>query len=54
MSNDCIDVLVFFNTPQNNLLHNLTRHGSETERPVVPWVILLVLSKADSLAFLSV
>jgi len=28
---------------QNELLHHLSRDGGETDRPIVPWVLLLAL-----------
>lgn len=42
VTNDCVVLQVFFNNSQNNL-HNFTRHWSETDRPVVSRVVLLVL-----------
>lgn len=41
---------VFFNTSQNNLTHNFTKHRSETLRPIICRVLLLALFETGTLA----
>lgn len=43
MANDCVVSRVFFSNPSRNLLHNLTSHRSETDRPVITSIFLLTL-----------
>jgi len=41
------DHLVFLyllrDRPQDHLLHTLPQHGGQTDRPVVPWILLTAL-----------
>ena len=49
MTNEYIVSQMFFNNSQDNLLHNFTRHCSETDRPVITRVFLLnLLEKWDN------
>lgn len=54
VTDECIVLQVFFNTSQNNLFHDFTRHWSETERCVVSRVLLALLENWDSICQLPV
>ena len=41
MTDDSIVSQTFFDNCQNNLLHNFTRHWSDTDSPVITRVFLL-------------
>lgn len=39
VANECIDFQVFFNNFQNIFFHNFARNQSESDRPVIIWVL---------------